>query len=113
MKIITHSINKFLANASHTVGVGLITGPIRIISAIAQIALNSIALIFTSLPTALGYLKKNPFNAKILLNDAKIGFLHIKRGVLEFLPGTSLDKSDSDIRIILETDHPFDGLLDI
>ncbi len=53
MKIIHTHQNIFLGNASHKLGVGFITGPARVIAAVAQIALNGIALLFAGVSNAL------------------------------------------------------------
>jgi len=115
MKVINTNTNIFLAEASHKLCVGFITGPLRIIGAIAQVALNVIALIFSAIPSALGCFKKdNAFHAKNLLNDTGIGFLHIGRGFLEFLPGSSfcMDMIADGRIITLISDHPFRGIID-
>lgn len=115
MKIIQTNTNFSLAAASHMLCVGFVTGPLRIIGAIAQIALNSIALLFSTIPTALGcFNKNNPFQAQHLVKDIGMSFLHIGRGILEFLPGSSLfmDVWFDGRRIMLTSDHPFAGVID-
>jgi hypothetical protein len=115
MKIINTNANILLAQASHKFCAGFITGPLRIIGAIAQIALNAIALIFSTIPSRLGcFNKDNTFHAKNLLIDARMGFLHIGRGLLEFLPGSSfcMDMVADGRMITLISDHPFRGFID-
>lgn len=115
MKIINTFVNISLAKASHKFCVGFITGPLRIIGAIAQIALNAIALIFSIIPSSLGcFYKDNTFHAKNLLNNIEMGFLHIGRGFLEFLPGSSfcMDMVADGRMITLISDHPFRGFID-
>lgn len=115
MKIINTNTNIFLAETSHKLCAGFVTGPLRTIAAIAQIALNAIVLIFSAIPSALGcFNKDSAFHAKNLLNDTGIGFLHIGRGFLEFLPGSSfcMDMIVDGRIITLTSDHPFRGIID-
>ena len=115
MKIINSQINTLFAQASHKLCVGFVTGPIRVIGAVVQIALNGVAAIFSALPTALGYLNPNhPFHVKHLGKDCYLGLLHIWRGILETLPGSSfcIDMFIDGRMIVLISDHPFRGVIE-
>ncbi len=112
MKIIDAKFNIWLATKSHDMCncnfKGFVTGPIRIIAAIAQIALNGIASIFLALPS-LCIKGNSPYHVKHFARDFCVGLLHFFRGVLEMIPGHSFctDMWADGRLLILVSDHPF------
>lgn len=111
MKIISAGTNILLAsgNAEHYFR-GCITGPIRAVCGVVQLALNAIAVIFSALPSARGWIRSDSaMHTYNLLKDASTGLAHICRGLIEFLPGSYflLDMYVDGRNKVLTSDHPF------
>jgi hypothetical protein len=111
MKIINTNANLALASTNKNYRcAGFVTGPIRAIGGVAQVALNGVATIFSALPSAIGCFKKDSeLHAYNLLRDAGVGLLHIFRGMIEFLPGSflCLDMVGDGRDKKLVSDNPF------
>lgn len=117
MKIINQKFNVCLAEKSHNMCSlnfkGFFTGPVRIIAAIAQIALNAIASIFLALPS-LCIKKNSSYHVKHFARDFYVGLLHFFRGIVEMIPGHSFctDMCADGRPLILVSDHPFLNRID-
>lgn len=86
MKIISRSFDTFLSTQAKRPCISFLTGPLRAIAAIAQCALNFIALLFLSMAQ---FCSKKAHRA--LLNtvvDFRSGTSHCILGVIETCPGT-------------------------
>lgn len=88
MEIITEQRDKYLFNHSKHLFRGFVTGPIRMIMAVAQIALNSISLIFSP---CLARCSCAAMKEKVSHNWYCItsGVGYFFGGILEFLPFSS------------------------
>lgn len=69
--------------------VGFFTGPVRIITAIAQIALNILALLFVSPFVACRGSENSNWSATKNLEHSWEGVKQIGKGILDILPFTS------------------------
>lgn len=87
MEIINQSANKFFSEASHYPCVGFVTGPIRIVGAVMQIAINILLLPFTPFVCLA---KRDVYPLVNSLRDQYFGLTHLVRGTIEVLPFTSL-----------------------
>ena len=109
MKVIDTTFNKLFCAASTKPCVGFVTGPIRIIAAVAQIALNVLLIVTLIAPLMSLINRVKPLQLSYVLEDTLIGCAHIARGVAEFAPGTSffIDKDAKGIALIHYDDRPF------
>jgi hypothetical protein len=117
MKIINSSTNCDLWKAGKLPFVGFISGPVRIIGGLIQVIINTVLTIFTAIASLNAKIpQSSSWHPVNLLNDAKLGGLHILRGSLEFLPFYSIiiyAKNKDEIDFIAwipenkRSDHPF------
>ena len=113
MEIINATANQQLANQSYFLFRGFIAGPVRAIGGVAQAAINLVGLVFLCIPSAGLISPDSKWHVKALFVDECKAILHIFRGVIEFIPGTSflIDRFEGSGKYVMleSSDLPING----